>query len=329
MAHNLEIKNGKAQMFSVREVPWHKLGTIVEEAPTVAEAIKLAGLDWKVVEKQIHFHDPAFGNNGFRRIEGYKSLIRSSDDKVLSVMKDTYTVLQNSDAFDFFSPFVEAKEASLETAGSLREGKLIWVMAKLNRAPIEVGKGDEVNKFLLLSNSHDGTMAVRVGFSPVRVVCNNTLTASHNNSKSQLIKLRHSKGVNNRLDNVQEIINAIDAKFEATAEQYKYLASKVINQKQFETFVNIVFKLNDKGDEREKQRHKKMQETITRLFENGAGQHLKSAKGTRWGAYNAVTEYLTHEYGNNEETRLNANWFGYAANVNEEAFDTLIVGKGI
>lgn len=329
MAHNLEIKNGKAQIFSVREVPWHKLGKIVEEAPTVADAIKLAGLDWKVIEKQIHYYNEDFGNDGFRRIEGYKSLIRSSDEKVLSVMKDTYTVLQNADAFDFFSPFVEAQEASLETAGSLREGKLIWVMAKLNRAPIEVGKGDEVNKFLLLSNSHDGTMAVMVGFSPVRVVCNNTLTASHNNSRSRLIKLRHSKGVNNRLDNVQEIINAIDAKFEATAEQYKYLASKVINQEQFKNFVNIVFKLNDKGDEREKQRAKKMQETITRLFENGAGQHLKSAKGTRWGAYNAVTEYLTHEYGNSEETRLNSNWFGSSANINEEAFDTLIIGKGL
>lgn len=327
MAHQLEIINGKAQMFSVREVPWHKLGTIVQEAPSIPEAIKLAGLDWEVREKQIHFHKPDLGyNHDFKRIENYKALIRSTDESVLSIMKDSYTVVQNKTAFDFFSPFIEAKAASLETAGSLREGKVVWVMAKLNKAPIEVGKGDEVNKFLLLSNSHDGTIAVRVGFTPVRVVCNNTLTLATQSNKANIIKLRHSKSVLNRLDDVQEIVNAIDAQFEATAEQYKHLASRVINKEQFEKFVKIVFQLKDEGSNRDDMRTQKMLQTISRLFENGAGAHLKSAKGTYWGAYNAVTEYLTHEYGNNDETRLYANWYGHVANTNNFAFKTAMKG---
>lgn len=328
MAHNLEIINGQAQMFSVREVPWHGLGKVVTEAPSIPGAIKLAGLDWNVRELPIAFDNGASLKSGieYKNIQGYKSLVRSSDDSVLSVMKSSYTVLQNQSAFEFFNPFVEAKAASLETAGSLREGKVIWVMAKLNKAPIEVGKGDEVNKFLLLSNSHDGSIAVRVGFTPVRVVCNNTLTMALENSKSQIIKLRHSKTVSERLDNVQEIVNAMDAKFEATAEQYQYLASKVINKEDFEKFVNIVFKLKPEGTERDKMRHNKMMQTITNLFENGAGAHLKSAKGTRWGAYNAVTEFLTHEYGTSQESRLHSNWFGEVASTNNYALTTLVRG---
>lgn len=328
MAHELEIKNGQAQMFSVREVPWHKLGTIISEAPSITDGINLAGLNWEVLERPIAYDNGATLKSGidYVKIDGYKSLIRSDDQSVLSIMKNSYTPLQNQVAFDFFEPFLQAKAASLETAGSLKEGRVVWVMARLNKAPIEVGKGDEVNKFLLLSNSHDGTLAVRVGFTPIRVVCSNTLTSSHSSSASQIIKIRHSKSVNNRLDNIQEIINAVDAQFEATAEQYKFLASKVINKEDFENFVKIIFKLKDDPNDRDKLRKDRMMLTITKLFENGAGSHLKSAKGTRWGAYNAVTEYLTHEYGTSEETRLYANWYGYAANVNSSAFSTLVKG---
>lgn len=328
MAHELEIKNGQAQMFSVRETPWHKLGNIVEEAPTAAEAIKLAGLNWNIKENPIaHLESLDMkANIKYVNIPKHKALVRDSDGSILAVMKNSYTVLQNQEAFNFFNPFVQAEQASFETAGSLKGGRIIWAMAKLNKAPIEVGKGDEVNKYLLLSNSHDGSISVRVGFTPVRVVCQNTLTLASNHSSSQIIKLRHSKSVKDRLDNVQEMVNAIDSQFEATAEQYKYLSSKVINKEQFEQFVKIVFKTNADQSERSKMRHDSILETISKLFENGAGAHLKSAKGTRWGAYNAVTEYLTHEHGNNEENRLHSNWYGQANNINKMAFSTLVKG---
>lgn len=313
MAHLVE------QMFSVRQVPWHKLGVIVENAPTAQEAIKLAGLDWRVNSHPISFGTADGFNIQHTDIKGYKALVRGDNQKVMSVMTESYHPLQNEDAFKFFNPFIDSGLASFETAGSLKEGKVVWILANLNKAPIDVGGGDLVNKYLLLSNSHDGSMAVRVGFTPVRVVCRNTLAGSISNSDSKLIRVRHSSNVAQKVEDLRQIVNAIDAKFEATADQYKKLANTSINKSDLEKYVEIVFETRPNGNEREQSRDKKMKEIITRLFENGAGQHLKSARGTYWGAYNAVTEYLSHEYGTNEESRLHANWFGSVLKTNEEA----------
>lgn len=317
MAHNVE------SMFSVREVPWHGLGQIVSEAPSSAEAIKLAGLDWKVLEQSVHNYSE--GSDTFSEIDGYKALVRSDNRRVLSIMGENYTPLQNSEAFSFFDPFVDAGLASFQTAGSLRQGGVVWILAELNKAPIEVGNGDPVSKYLLLSNSHDGTMAVRVGFTPVRVVCNNTLTMAHDSNISKLIRIRHSRKVKENVEALQDVVNAMDASFEATAEQYKHLSKIAINSKDLEKYISIIFKTRPNGNEREKLRDKKMQEIITNLFENGAGQHLKSARGTAWGAYNAVTEYLTHEKGPNSEARLNSNWFSYNKKINDDAFNEALV----
>lgn len=313
MAHNLE------SMFSVRQVPWHGLGHIVENAPTAAEAIKLAGLDWKVKAKPIY---QKIGDN-FEEIKQKKAMVRSDNDKTLAVLGNSYTPLQNKDAFGFFNKFIEAGTAKFETAGSLQEGKLVWVLASLKKAPIDVGGGDIINKYLLLSNAHDGTMAVRTGFTPVRVVCNNTLTQAHNAKRSNLIRVYHGQNVKQNIDNLAEIVNEIDAKFEATAEQYKFLASKQLNAKDLEKFTNIIFELRPDGKEREVLRAKKMQEQIASLFENGAGSHFKTAKGTAWGAYNAVTEYLTHMSSKDNETRLYGNWFGSGSRKNKEALETI------
>lgn len=317
MAHELE------NMFSVRQVPWHGLGNIVSEAPSAEEAIKLAGLDWKVEKMPIAFDAGATLKNGidYRPIAKHFALVRSTDQSVLAVMKDSYQPLQNEKAFSFFNPFVESGLASFETAGSLKKGKVVWVLATLNKAPIDVGGGDYVKKNLLLSNSHDGTMAIRVGFTPIRVVCNNTLTFAIDNKESRLIRIKHSGKIEQRLDQVQEIVNAMDAKFEATAEQYKALAKSNVNTKDLENYVNIVFELRENGTEREQMRAKKMRETITNLFENGAGANLKSARGTRWGLYNAVTEYLTHDKGKDAEERLFTNWFGQQMRQNKMALD--------
>ena len=316
MAHLVE------SMFSVKEKPWHGLGVIVNQAPTTEEAIKLAGLDWQVQEKQIYrmpVENVDFASHV--RVPEYKALTRSDNGKTLAVMKETYKPLQNSEAFSFFNPFIESKLASFETAGSLKEGKIVWILATLNKAPIDVGGGDIVNKHLLLSNSHDGTMAVRVGFTPTRVACNNTLTMAHNSEKSTLLRVKHSSKVSERMANIQGIINAYDAKFEATADQYKMLSKKSVNQKDLEKYVSIIFETNENGTDREKIRAKRMKEQIQSLFENGAGQTLKSAKGTAWGMYNSVTEYLTHYAGKDDESRLERNWFGSFQRKNTQAFD--------
>lgn len=316
MAHQLE------QMFSVKETPWHGLGRIIQEAPTAEEAIKLAGLDWQVVEQPIF---RAEEGEAYKLIPSHKSVVRASDNSTLGVVSQKFTPLQNSEAFEFFNPFIESGLATFETAGSLRNGKTVWVLARLNKAPIEVGKGDAVNKFLMLSNSHDGTMAVRTGFTPIRVVCANTLAMSHAAKDSKLLRVMHSKQVKIRLDAIQQIVNAADAKFEATAEQYRKLVRTDVDQKALAAYVEVVFGYSAVEEERRAIAKKRTIEDITRLFETGRGSELSTAKGTYWGLYNAVTEYLSYDYGKTQDSRLNSLWFGESARVSNRALQHALV----
>lgn len=322
MAHQVQ------SMFSVQKTPWHGLGVILDEAPTSEDAIVAAGLNWKVEFRDLYCGPNTDGHlNGEEPAfwESHKALVRSDDQSELAVVGKTYRPLQNDQAFAFFDPFVKANLARYETAGALREGKVIWVLAKLNVDPIVIGRGDEVNKYLLLSNSHDGTMAVRVGFTPIRVVCANTLAMSIRNRDSKLLRVTHSKKTENRLDQIREIVNAADAKFEATAEQYKRLAKKNIYAKDLEKYVDIVFKFSAVEESKRRETIRaQTHSSIVRLFESGKGADLKSAKGTAWGAYNAITEYLSYERGRNDESRLDQLWFGHAANVNALALSEAI-----
>ena len=170
-----------------------------------------------------------------------RAIVRDTDQRILGVVGSDYVPLQNSQAFKFFDPYIQAGEASLDTAGSLKQGQNIWILANLNRDPIEITKDDIVKKYLLLSNSHRGGIAVKVGFTPVRVVCANTLAMADRHKQSQLIRVSHSSKTVDTLEKIQEVINAANASFEATAEQYKYLASKEVNQSDLERFVRIVF----------------------------------------------------------------------------------------
>ena len=158
MAHEVET------MMYTREVPWHGLGTRVEEAPNSAEAIRLAGLDWEVVPK------PLFLDDG-RQIPGYVANTRTSDNSVLGVVSEKYKIVQNKEAFSFTDNIIGG-DVRYETAGSLKNGKSVWLLAHLPKTSI---LGDDVIPYLCFNNSHDGQGAIRVFMTPIRVVCNNTL----------------------------------------------------------------------------------------------------------------------------------------------------------
>lgn len=154
-------------MFSVREVPWHGLGTIVEEAPNSGEAIKLAGLDWTVVQREIK--DAVTGEI----IPKFMANVRESDNKVLGIVSgNRYQICQNDEAFEFTDKLIDSGEVLYETAGSLLGGRKIWLLAKL---PERTVMGEDYIPYLVFTNSHDGTSGVRAAITPVRVVCNNTL----------------------------------------------------------------------------------------------------------------------------------------------------------
>lgn len=316
MAHLMET------MFSVKEVPWHRLGKIVQNAPTAEEAIKLAGLDWTV------------GLKNLITTEGIPvpqmAVLRESDNGVLGVVGKNWTPVQNTKAFAFFDPFIESGECSFETAGSLMNGKRVWILAKINRKPMQITKGDEVAKYVMLSNGHDGFTAVKVGFTPIRIVCANTLRmAESEHYGNALLSIRHKQTVNEALDKVRDIVNVADQRFEATALQYKQMLKVGVDKKTIDQFVKHVFFTTEELKQRQEVRLEKMTETITKLFETGYGNNLKNVSGTGWALYNAATQYLSYDSGRSEDTRLNGLWFGgMQAIQNKKAFDFVMKQAG-
>ncbi len=306
MAHEVET------MAYFGQLPWHGLGTALEEGDLYdwQAASKKAGLDWSVDMVPLVTADTQ------AKVD-QRAVRRTSDSKVLGVVGPRFHVLQNKDAFGWFQPFLDAKEAALHTAGSLRGGSRIWVLAKLNRDPLVIAQGDEVEKFVLLSHGHDGSLAVRAGFTPIRVVCQNTLSMAHGSDASKLIRVKHTKDVLENLTNIREVMDLANAEFEATAEQYRLLARKSINQADLRRYVKAVFKVED--DQEGSTRLKNIMEEIIGLAEAGRGNDLPSVRNTLWTAYNGVTEYLGYNRGRSEDNRLNSLWFGDSANTNRHA----------
>jgi len=310
MAHEIET------MAYFGATPWHKLGTplTTDDLYDWQSACVKSGLDWEAELVPLLTADTQ------AKVE-HQAVRRKSDNRILGVVGPKYHVLQNRAAFQWFQPFLDAKEAALHTAGSLCEGSRVWVLAKLNRDPLIVAPGDEVEKFILLSHGHDGSLAVRVGFTPIRVVCANTLALAHRADASKLIRLKHTKDLHENLANVREVMNVANAEFEASAEQYRLLARKSINQADLRRYVKKVLKVE--GD-KISTRTANIIEAIVAKCETGKGNDLPSVRGTLWTAYNGFNEWLGYDRGHNQPNRLNSLWFGDSANVNRFALETAL-----
>jgi len=325
-------------MFYVGATPWHGEGNKIEgdKKLNISEGITSAGLDWNVSIQPLvttkraqelidYTHGSLPDDYDPPTIEpdvDHNAVVRSNDNRVLGVVGPRYTPLQNIKAFEWFQPFLDAKTCSLHTAGSLYGGKKIWVLAELNNKPTEIVKGDEIAKFIMLSNSHDGTTSVRVGFTPIRVVCANTLAMAHNNNNSKLLRLRHSSQLIKNLDEVRDIMNLANQEFETTAEKYKWLATRHINTKDLIKYVKVILDVDlNKTDTELPTRTQNTINKVVELCLTGRGNNTPQTVGTYWAAYNGVTEYLNHIQGRNVSNRLDTLWFGVNAAKNKKALD--------
>lgn len=293
-------------MFSVKERPWHGLGTVVENAPNIKEAIKLAGLDWTVSIRPLKTND-----EDQLSVTTHNAVVKDTTKDVLGIVGNSYKPLQNSEAFDFFEPFIDNDMATLETAGSLFNGKKVFILAKINCGLADVAQDDFIENFVLLSNSHDGSQAIRVGFTPIRVVCNNTLSSAISSNASKLIRVRHMGNVVANMEELRETMDLVNKQFLATIEQYRELTKKDINQTDLRKYVKQCFswkpieqmiKDYDESIEIEETRSKLIKR-VEEIFE------LEPAHKV-WNAYNAVNSYLNHERGKTLESRYNSTWFG-------------------
>lgn len=312
MSHEVE------QMFSAGNVvPWHTLGNVIDEAPSIKRGIILAGLNWHVGTK------PLFTAEGVE--VPARATYREDTGAILGIVGTRYTPLQNAGAFEFYEPLIESGLVTLETAGSLKEGRRVWVLGKINRDPLVIvpQADDVINQYILLSNSHDGVSAIRCGFTPVRVVCWNTLSWAHDLADNQekaagkLLRVRHTKNAKEALHEIRDVMDLASSTFSASAEQYKALAAHDVNEADLKRYVRIIWN-HDPDDE---DACKTILPKIEELVECGAGNDRAGVRGTWWAAYNGVTEYLSHQRGSSAEKRLDSLWFGSGVNMNRKALE--------
>lgn len=325
MAHNLNVVNGKAAMAYTGATPWHGLGTSVKEAMTSAEAIELAGLNWSVKKQPVFFErDPG----QFIRVVGKNAMVRSDTKESLGVVGDVYRPLQNKEAFSFFDAVVGEKLAMYHTAGALGHGERIWMLAKLP-SDLWITKDDQVEKFLLLTNSHNGSSAVEIMATPIRVVCQNTLNMAIG-AATEHRSFRHTVSMTRDIKALREDLKIVDRQFQMFAELGKHLVSK----KATGAIVNQLLKdLGLGGDESGKvsARADNIRMDILKRFEKGMGNDMPSVKGSAWALLNGVVEYVDYartttgeDAADRAADRTKSLLFGSGANMKQKALDSLL-----
>ena len=270
------VSNDENQRF----VPWHGLGTPVEQAPTSSDAIKLAGLDWKVESKPIYAE-------GDIEIPGYRANTRDKDNKVLGVVSDRYQIVQNDEAFAFTDALLGAG-VKYESAGSLRDGKTVYLLAKMPQTLI---LGEEFDPFLCFTNNHEGTGAVRVCMTPVRVVCQNTLNLALSTAK-RTWSTKHMGDMASKVREAEETLGLATDYMKLLGEQADQLAHKKVTDDQVKEIIEDLFPINDDDSDRAK---RNMQELRDGFYVCYMAPDIQKYLGTAYGVVNAASDFATHK----------------------------------
>ena len=305
MAHNIHLneQTGKHSFFSVKEKAWHGLGQIVSEYPTSAEAIQFAGLDYRVEKRRLFTFDSgnSFGNSDTVKptveVPSYYATVRGDNDAVLGLVGKDYQVVQNRDAFSFFDAIVGGEGIQYETAGALGKGERLFVTAKLPDY-IRVGSDDLIEKYLFLTTSYDGFGAITAAFTPVRIVCQNTLNAAlHNHTNS--IKIRHTANAQQRLQQAHKLMGITNTLSSELEELFNQWTKVPITDSEVKKLIQLALApgkeaLQGLGTERKELLSTQFQNVCEQAFQyalSNPTQQIQTAKGTLFGAYNAVTGY--------------------------------------
>jgi len=268
-------------MFYVRETPWHGLGIRVKEALCSADALKAAGLDWEVLQKPIMTSEYAF-------IDGYKANIRATDNKVLGVVSDRYKVVQNREAFAFTDSLINAG-VTYETAGSLQEGKRIWLLAKLP-ASYELAE-EPTQSYLVFSNTHDGSGAIKAAITPVRVVCQNTLNLALNNAR-RIWTTIHTGNMNLKLEEARQTLLQAEEYMQELEKEAQSLNRIYLLDQNVKRFVeNLIPMPGNNSRLQVKNVLRLRRDILDRYYE---APDLKLLPKTGWRFINAVSDFATH-----------------------------------
>jgi phage/plasmid-like protein (TIGR03299 family) len=315
MGHNLNFnkKLGTWSFASHSEVAWHGLGQVVDKAMTSEEAIKLANLDYEVDKTKVFFN---CGNpECYNEIDGYFATYRKDTNQYLGMVKSRYEVVQNKDAFGFFDAIIDQGEAIFETAGVLGNGERIFVTAKLPD-DFEI-KGEKIEKYIILTNSHDGTSSVIAGLTNVRIVCNNTLQAALNGLENK-VSIKHTSGVQDKLKEAHRVMGIASKYSQEVQSYFNKMADFKMDEGQIRNYIEKIMTPEylqvprDKEEENEMStRLKNMIDSTLEFTMTHPTQTTDAAKNTLWGAYNGISGYFNFiKSFNNAEDKFRSQMFG-------------------
>lgn len=285
MAANIEA------MFYVRETPWHGLGTRVITAPTSKDALGLAGLDWQVVQEQIYTETEEL-------IEGYKANVRDSDRRVLGVVTDRYKVIQNEEAFAFTDELLR-EGVRYETAGSLQGGKKVWLLAHMPHEYII--SGERISPYLVFSNTHDGSGAIKVALTPIRVVCNNTLNLALSTAKRSWSMI-HTGDIKEKMQEAKNTLFMAEKYMDALGKEFEALRMQSMTDAKVMEFIEALLPVDESATSQQIRNIKRLQEDMKiRYFE---APDLVGLGKNAYRFINAVSDFATHA----EPLRRTANY---------------------
>jgi phage/plasmid-like protein (TIGR03299 family) len=297
MAHNLNFneQTAKHSFFSVKEKAWHNLGQIIQDYPTSAEAILHAGLDYEVEKRKLF--TPSL-QDATIEVPNYFSTVRTDTNAILGVVGKDYQIIQNRDAFSFFDAIVGGDGMLYETAGVLGKGERIFITAKLPNY-IRVGKDDLIEKYLFLTTSHDGSGSITAAFTPIRIVCANTLNAALRN-QSNTVRIRHTANAKQRLEQAHKVMGITDllsVQMEAIFNNWSKVSIadnevKKIIQSALAPSKEVLKNLQDGRAEELSSCFVNMVDCAFEYAMSHPTQLLDTTRGTVFGAYNAITGYF-------------------------------------
>lgn len=267
-------------MFYAGETPWHGLGVPVIEAQSSADALRLSGLDWEVQSRRIQVA-------GGSAIEGYKANVRSTDGRVLGIVTNRYKIVQNRDAFAF-TDMLLGEGVKYETAGSLANGQRIWLLARMDTTKI---CGDDVTPYLVFTNSHDGTGSIKAAMTPIRVVCQNTLTAAIAGAK-RTWSTKHCGDINGKLEDARNTLKFANQYMDKLEEQADIMTQIIVPNPLFIEYLYKMFPVSNDATERQKRNIEYQRSALQDIYNNK--DDIKKFNGTAWGVLNAVADFVPH-----------------------------------
>lgn len=343
MPHELSIVDGRTEMFCAGERPWHGLGVVLPQLVTSFEAIQAAHLEWDVELRPVAAVKIST-ESGVKAEElfsylgcpDHQATVRTDLNQVLGVVGSRYKPLQNREAFTFFDNVVGAGEAIYESAGALFGGKRVWILAKLNE-DLVIGGGDRIKPYLLLVNSHDGSQAVRMFYTPVRVVCNNTLTAAVNRrAVGEGVVIRHTESMNGKIELAQQVLGMAQAEYRQLKNSFNLFYSHKIDTDKAKVYFANVFEL----DVEDSKNDRLTSDELVGAFEGHRDTSAETTpEGSVWRAYNVATHRVDHVLPfrhrstrspqSRAERRMKSVCFGTGAAVKARAFQRAIELCGV